>query len=296
MLANLTMRSFSVIKRTIIDQAAHGHQLGFSVRLLQRDILMDKLNYPSGPLARAFAMIRYVASQKKSLSVAEISDALELPVPTAHRLITNLESMGYLQRVAGSKRVMVGSALLELGSDSIASAFSVSSVYGLLQKASAKIGEQCEISIVRHGTVEYIASVKSESFMGLQFDAGKQGPLHCTSTGKIYLSTLKDPVLHRIVASLPLRRFTPNTITEPEQLLEEVTIVREQGWAATNEEYVLGVVGCGVPIPSKAGGILACLGISVPSARVPFERLASFIPQMKYLADELSDQILYTDG
>jgi len=257
---------------------------------------MDKLNYPTGPLARAFAIVRYVASQRKSLSVAEISAALDLPIPTAHRLIANLESMGYLQRAVGSKRVMVGSALLELGADSIASAFSMSSVYGLLQKVSANIGEQCEICIVRHATVEFIASVKSESFMGLQFDAGKQGPLHCTSTGKIYLSTLKDSALQRIVASLPLRRFTPNTITEPEQLLDEIKVVRERGWAATNEEYVLGVVGCGVPIPAGPGGIIACLGISVPSARVPFKRLASFIPQMQHAARELSGQVLFTDG
>lgn len=257
---------------------------------------MDKLKYPTGPLSRAFAIVRHVAAQRRSLTIAEISGSLGLPTPTAHRLIANLESMGYLQRVAGTKRVMVGSALLELGADSIASAFSMSSVYGLLQKISAKIGEQCEISTVRQGYVEYIANVKAESFVGLQFDAGKQVPLHCTSTGKIYLSTLKEAPLRRIVMSLPLRGFTPNTITEPEKLLEEIAVVRKQGWAASNEEFVPGVVGCGVPIPSRTGNLIASLGISVPSARVPFERLASFIPKMQDAARELAGQILYTDG
>lgn len=257
---------------------------------------MDTIRYPTGPLARAMAILHYVAAQRKSVPVADISAALEMPLPTAHRMVANLESLGYLQRAVGTRRVIAGAALMELGAASLLAGFSMSSTHAVLQRVSASIGEQCEISVVRHGYVEYIANIKAESFVGLQFDAGKQVPLHCTSTGKIYLSTLRDDALKRMVASLPLRRFTPNTITDPDALIREVREVRARQWAKSNEEFVLGVVGCGVPILSEKGTLVASLGVSVASARVSFDKLDAFFPKMREAARELADHILHASG
>lgn len=55
-----------------------------------------------GPLDRAFAIVGHVANQTKAISVAEIANALSLPLPTAHRLVGNLEERGLLQKALGS--------------------------------------------------------------------------------------------------------------------------------------------------------------------------------------------------
>ena len=65
-----------------------------------------------GPLDRAIAILVFVAEQKKALSAAEIAAALSLPLPTAHRLIGNLESRGLIQKALGTKRYVVGSKLV----------------------------------------------------------------------------------------------------------------------------------------------------------------------------------------
>lgn len=256
---------------------------------------MDDNKSASGPLARALDILNFVASHQKALSIAEISAGLELPLPTPHRLVGNLESFGYLQRAAGSKRIVVGRALMELGANSIAATFRRSSKYAVLQKVSERIGEQCEIGIVRNGYVEYIANVKAESFVGLQFDAGKQVPLHCTSTGKLYMSTLRDAALKKLVMALPLRKFTDNTITDPDELIAEVKRIRAQGWAKSNEEFVKGVVGCSVPILSPKGALVASLGVSAPVARIPYHELDAIIEQMKEAAVELTAHVLNPD-
>jgi DNA-binding IclR family transcriptional regulator len=72
-------------------------------------------------------------------------------------------------------------------------------------------------------------------------------------------------------------------------LLEET---RRRGWAKTNEEFVQGVVGCAVPINSPAGDLIACLGVSVPAARVSFADLDQLIDPLQNAAALLSETIL----
>jgi DNA-binding IclR family transcriptional regulator len=67
-----------------------------------------------------------------------------------------------------------------------------------------RIGEQCEIGVVRDSEVVYVDSVRSKQQQALQFNPGGAAPLHCTSTGKIYMSRLPAKVRHRLAHSLPL--------------------------------------------------------------------------------------------
>ena len=52
------------------------------------------------------------------------------------------------------------------------------------------------------------------------------------------------------------------------------------------------MVGCAVPIVSPAGDLIACLGVSVPAARVGFAGLDAFIGPLQGAAALLSETIL----
>ena len=245
-----------------------------------------------GPLDRAIAILVFVAEQKKALSAAEIAAALSLPLPTAHRLIGNLENRGLIQKALGTKRYVVGSKLVTLSAKTIGAAFRSVRRHAVLSAVADRIGEQCEIGVVRDHVVVYVDSVRSKQQQGLQFNPGDAAPLHCTSTGKIYMSRLPAKVRQRLVHSLSLVRYTPTTIADPEKLLALLEETRRRGWAKTNEEFVQGVVGCAVPIVSPAGDLIACLGVSVPVARVGFAGLDSFISPLQDAASLLSETIL----
>ena len=248
-----------------------------------------------GPLDRAIAILTFVAEQKKALSAAEIATALSLPLPTAHRLIGNLENRGLIQKALGTKRYVVGSKLVTLAAKTIGAAFRTVRRHAVLSAVADRIGEQCEIGVVRDNVVVYVDSVRSKQQQALQFNPGDAAPLHCTSTGKIYMSRLPAKARKRLVHSLPLVRYTPTTITDPDELLALLEETRRRGWAKTNEEFVRGVVGCAVPIVSPAGDLIACLGVSVPAARVGFAGLDAFIARLQEAAALLSETILQDD-
>lgn len=245
-----------------------------------------------GPLDRAIAILTFVAEQKKAVTAAEIGAALSLPLPTAHRLIGNLEQRGLIQKALGTKRYVVGNKLVTLSAKAIGSAFRTARRHAVLSAVADQIGEQCEIGVVRDNQVAYVDSVRSKQPQVLQFDPGNAAPLHCTSTGKIYMSRLPLKARRKLVHSLRLVRYTPTTIADPDELLALIEETRRRGWAKTNEEFVQGVVGCAVPINSPAGDLIACLGVSVPAARVTFADLDQLIGPLQKAAALLSETIL----
>jgi IclR family transcriptional regulator, acetate operon repressor len=248
----------------------------------------------AGPLDRALSILSFIADQKKAVSIAEVVAALGLPLATAHRLVGNLEARGLVQKALGTKRYMVGNKLVVLASKAIGSAFRTSRRHAVLQAAAAEIGEQCEIGIVRDNSVVYVDSIRVAPAQGLQFDPGGAAPLHCTSTGKIYMSRLPVKAREKLVGSLSLVKYTDNTVVERDRLLKLLEQTRKRGWAKTNEEYVKGVVGCAVPILSPDDDLIACLGVSVPVARISFADLDEFIPPLQTAAARLSETILTT--
>ncbi|MBR0951327.1 IclR family transcriptional regulator [Bradyrhizobium canariense] len=256
---------------------------------------MTKRIEKDGPLDRAFAIVRHVADQRKAVSAAEIAKALVLPLPTAHRLIGNLEDRGLLQKALGTKRYVVGNQLVTLSASVIGAAFRTARRHAVLRAVAGEIGEQCEIGVVRDNVVAYIDSVRVSEPQGLQFNPGEAAPLHCTSTGKIYMSRLPERIRARLSRALPLNRFTDTTIVDVHALMQVLDETRQRGWAKTNEEYVKGVVGCAVPILSPDRELIACLGVSVPVARVSFAELDRFIAPLQKAAGLLSETILQVE-
>ncbi|WP_136635936.1 IclR family transcriptional regulator [Pseudooceanicola onchidii] len=244
------------------------------------------------PIDRVFAILNVVAQSKKPLAISEIAEELDIPLPSAHRLVGNLEARMLLQRALGTKRFTVGNQLVTLAAKTISTSFRTARRHAVLQSLSEKIGEQCEIGLVRNNRVVYVDSVRVASVQGLQFDPGSDAPLHCTSTGKIYLSLMPTRAREKLVNSLELVRYTPNTVTDHEDLMTVLNQTKRQGWAASNEEFVSGVVGCAVPIVTPKGDLIACLGVSVPTARVSFGKLSNFVPHLLEAAEVLSETVL----
>ena len=106
---------------------------------------------------------------------------------------------------------------------------------------------------------------------------------------------MADPDLDWWLAHAPLERVTPATLVSPAALRSMIRKVRRDGWATTNQELMVGVVGCAVPVRDGSGRLVAGLGISAPSARVPFDQLARFRGVMESAAAEIAASLAGED-
>ncbi len=243
------------------------------------------------PLDRILAVIDAVLAMPGRLSVATLATELGLPLPTAARLVTQLEARGLIRRGLGTRQLSPGPRLIGVGLNAVCAAFTADAAHLLLVGLAARLGEHCQIGVVRGTEVVYVDSARGARGASLQFEPGEHVPIHCTSTGKLFLAELDDAALSRFLGGRPLRRYTPSTITDPQALIAQVREARRRGWAATDGEYAAGVVGCAVPIRGRNDAMLASLAVAIPAARTPFSAVHRFVPALRETARAISAAI-----
>jgi hypothetical protein len=79
--------------------------------------------------------------------------------------------------------------------------------------------------------------------------------------GKVLLAHAPAEVRQEVLA-VPLRRFTPYTVTQPGRLEGQLQQIILEGYATTAEEMTLGACSIAVPV-NAAGGTVASLGVVV---------------------------------
>jgi DNA-binding IclR family transcriptional regulator len=101
-----------------------------------------------------------VATQGRPVQIAEIVAALGVPPPSAHRLAINLEERGMLQRALGSRKFVLGPAMVSLAFKALKSVMSDAKQRSILMALSGQISEQVEIAVVRENQVVFVETVK----------------------------------------------------------------------------------------------------------------------------------------
>jgi len=85
-----------------------------------------------------------------------------------------------------------------------------------------------------------------------------------------------------------LPRYTENTITDVSKLKQELSIIKREGIAIDNEEFVPGVKCVATPIKDANGNVVAAASISGPSGRLSSERVQEIKPLVKGCGLEIS--------
>jgi DNA-binding IclR family transcriptional regulator len=238
---------------------------------------------------KALRVLETVASRKRPLSIAEIASALDMPQPTAHRIIGTLEKLGFVGREPGRRRVIGGARLVNLGLDALGSAASNGAPHAVLEALARKTGESCNLGVMANGHVVYVDRVESHWPLGLRFQSGSQVPLHCTAIGKLLLARLAPAAIDAYLTNAPLTRYTATTITDVRRLKAELERTRRQGYSVDNQEFMSGVVCIAVPVSGpRDGEACAGLAISAAEARLTLAGIRRLLPDLRAAAARLS--------
>lgn len=116
-------------------------------------------------------------------------------------------------------------------------------------------------------------------------------PLHSGALAKAILAFLPKPEIDRYLASGPLQRFTPNTITDPTHLGRELARIRKRGYAVSRQEVVLGAGGVAAPIFDSTGQAVASIGVSAPLHRLTAAKITDIFPELLRRAEKMSAEL-----
>jgi len=146
-----------------------------------------------------------------------------------------------------------------------------------------RTGEYGQLMTEEHGLAIIIYLYRGGKAIGSNYPKHmKKKPLylHHLSAGKSIMAHLPKARVEEIISKHGLKKRTDSTITDKEELYEELDQIREQGYAYNNEEEVEGLRAVGAPITGPDGDILGALSLSGPKSRLHSERFQKEIPEI----------------
>lgn len=217
----------------------------------------------------------------------EVNAILKLPKPTVHRLFHTLEAEGFVQRDIDGRSYSPGARLRRLSMDVLSSLRIRTARLAVLNALAEEIGETCNIATPDREAMIYLDRVETKWPLRIQLPIGTKVPFHCTASGKMYLSSFRPAHLRTYLAATNLRKLTPDTITDPVLLTQELAMIGERGYATDNEEFMEGMVAVALPIRDTHDRLLATLSIHAPTQRISLAELTAHIPIIAESAQRL---------
>jgi len=240
-------------------------------------------------LFRGMSIMREVAGSDRGLSVVELVDRVGLPKPTVHRIATQLERQGYLQRNPVDKRFSVGSLLREFSLSILSSSAADAPRRAILERLSQETGETCNCTILDGNQTVYFDRVESNWPIKIDLHPGSRLPIHATASGKLFLAYMKPQTRESLLGGKPLSAETEQTIIEPKQLEEQLKVIRKEAVSYDNEELLDGMVAIAVPVFNSAKRVCFTVAVHAPTNRQTLDSLRQYIPSLRNAAQALSD-------
>jgi IclR family acetate operon transcriptional repressor len=241
-------------------------------------------------ISRVMDIIEAVSKAERPLSPADLACLLEIPKPSIHRLLNQLESDGVVQTTMRGL-IVPGLRLHGVAWGVLHSQRFSAARRAILEQLTEQTGETCGIAIANGSEMIYYDRVQSDWPLQLNLPVGSHTPAWCTASGKLYLSSLPKQRRQKIINHLPLRQYARNTIVDTEQLDADLAITRSRNIGTDNEEFVDGMAGCAVPILDSEGRLCACLFIHAPLLRKSLDQLLSYSDILHTAAAELGSLI-----
>ena len=243
-------------------------------------------------VANSIRLTKAFTENESEMGISALATRLGLAKSTVHRLATTLVEYHFLEQNRENGKYRLGLALFELGTlvrrKMDTASQSRAQMYSLMEVT----GETVQLAVLDHNSVLYIRVLESRQAVRMSTIVGARAPAHCTGVGKVLLAH-QSAEAARAIIDAGLKRYTPNTITDPEALLEELGSIRARGCAIDDEEIEVGLRCIAAPIRDHTGQVIAAISVAAPVQRMSKKNVQTTVPTVTAAAEAISRRLGY---
>lgn len=225
----------------------------------------------STSLDSGLAILQAFSGEQPLRGIAEVADEVGMSRSTAHRYMTTLVQLGFLEQplrssrkyTLGTKGYPIARAMLEQHPLCV-------NARPHLHELRRQVSYTVTLATLEGGTVrvlERLPGYRGHARLERAIGAGSRLSAHCTALGKALLANLHESESQAVVRNLELKREGPNTITSKGELKRELVQIRDLGIAVEDEELAAGVLSVASPI-RVSDELLGAVDISAPTSLI----------------------------
>lgn len=216
---------------------------------------------------RALQILKCFNLNERGFTLTEISQKVDLPKSTTSRLLSTLESEGFIKKNEGTNYYKLGNAIYFLGLIAKESL----DLRQISQPIMEEIGQNTKetINLYLLDNLEKVCFNQVESPLAIKryVRIGERSPIWYGATGKSILANLDESIWYE--KSKELKKYTEKTIVDPDEFISELKAIKAKGYAVSigEKEHDVGCVAA--PVFDNSKKVIGCLSISGPQYRFP---------------------------
>ncbi len=223
-------------------------------------------------LARGLSILRLFDVDHREWTIDEMAEQTALLRMTVYRMARTLESLAFLVRDPVTNRYRLGPATLAMTYVSEDHSDLVALARPFLEALVEETGESVTLAIEVDGIPVCVDTIDTLRPFKRQTAPGRIIGDIASVQGKMFAAF--KPVREReaiLARSHP--RLTPNTITDPVALADELEQIRRENVALDIEGLYFSTCAVGAPVRDQMGNVIAAIAVVVPTGRFgPEER------------------------
>lgn len=229
------------------------------------------------------------AGQPKSLQY--IAQEAELTSSTTLKILDTLILIGYVQKNEESKQFSLGSRLIQYANHYLQELEIVKIALPHLHELQDQIDETIHLGIEQEGGVMYVEKLEPRNqSIYMTSKVGVVRPLYSSGMGKAILSEYTPEQLDAYIAKTELEAFTEYTITDEEQLRQEIEQTKKQKIAFDNEEMEADCF-CIAAALMENDKIAGAFSVSMPKFRLTDERKEAIIQAVLHTKKKIEAEL-----
>lgn len=238
---------------------------------------------------RAFDILETFTIQRPSLSLAEISDAVRLTVPTTHRLLKALQSEDMIYWDSGSRRYSLGPGVMRLAGVVL----NRDDLVRVAQPGLEQLRSLTTETVGLHWLIgeERVCLVELASPLPIKMTSGvgRAYPIHAGAAGKVILAAMPDRQARTLLESaIRTKRISP---ARRQALLDELPAIRRMGYATSQGETVPGAAAVAMALLNSAGAVVAAINITGPADRLTSAKMREASESLRAVGSHIMRQL-----
>jgi len=223
---------------------------------------MVRAGEPTSALKRGLDLLATFTGRRPQQSLSELSAHSGLPLTTTHRLVSQLEEWGALERLDDA-RYRVGLRLWEIATTAPRTAGLQAVAHPYMQDLMETTSYDIHLAVRDGYDSVFIERLRPTRHPALRPRIGARVPLHATAVGQVLLAFAPDEFQNEFLAR-PLQPFTALTVTDAAELRTQLAPIRGQGFAISDRQIADEYVAIAAPITSSHGAVVAALSLVFP--------------------------------
>ncbi|WP_324825483.1 IclR family transcriptional regulator [Sinanaerobacter sp. ZZT-01] len=241
-------------------------------------------------ILRAIELLNLFGKDAKEMGISEISRKMNLHKSSVYRIVKTLEFAGWLEQNSVTDKYKLGMKIMDVGS-TILKTYDYKDVISKgMRELMAEVHETIVLSTYTDLCGICIDLIEAENYITYTSKLGHKTPVYSGATGKILLAYQSEEEIQRVIEH-GLTRFTPNTISNEEELRSNLKEIREKGYATSFEETDPGVSAIGGPIFNGKKELIYGISIVGPTERLKQKNIEHLIELVIEKSKEITQKI-----